>query len=387
MQMIPVYRPWIGLEEAEATKRPIMSGWVTQGPEVAAFEKEFAAFVGAKHAIAVSNCTTALHLALKVAGVTCGDEVLTVSHSYIATANSIRYLGATPVFVDVEVASMNIDPSKLEESWSPKCKAILVVHQVGMPCDLKGVLEFAERKNLIVIEDAACAVGSEILWNGEWQKIGRPHGHIATFSLHPRKLLTTGDGGFLTTSNDEWNVRFRSLRQHAMSVTDAVRHSSSTVILEDYSEVGYNYRLTDIQAAVGRVQLQRLPELIARRRQQVERYRSLLSDLPLTFQVQPEWAKSNWQSLGVLIGENVDQVTLMQFLLDRNISTRSGIMNAHTQPAYQAQDGGPQPWRSCGLSHSEAARNRYILLPLYHDLTDEQMDHVCASLHQFDWPS
>ena len=384
--MIPLARPEVGDEETAAVARVLASGWLTLGPEVAAFEQAFAQAVGAPFACAVSSGTTALHLALKVANVTCGDEVLTVSHSYIATANSVRYLGATPVFVDVEVSSMNIDPNKLEESWSPKCKAILVVHQVGMPCDLKAVLEFAERKNLIVIEDAACAVGSEILWNGEWQKIGRPHGHIATFSLHPRKLLTTGDGGFLTTSNDEWNLRFRSLRQHAMSVTDAVRHSSSTVILEDYQEVGYNYRLTDIQAAVGRVQLQRLPELIARRRQQVERYRSLLSDLPLTFQVQPEWAKSNWQSLGVLIGENVDQVVLMQFLLDRNISTRSGIMNAHTQPAYQAQDGGPQPWRSCGLSHSEAARNRYILLPLYHDLTDEQMDHVCASLHQFDWP-
>ncbi len=379
-RIIPVTRPWMDEREAEAARRPISSGWVTQGPEVAAFEREFAAFTGAAHACAVSNCTAALHLALLAVGVQPGGEVITVSHSFIATASSIRYCGATPVFVDVEPGGFNMDPARIEAAISPATQAILCVHQIGMPCDLARILEIARRHGIPVVEDAACAAGSEILWDGAWETIGRPRGLVACFSFHPRKLLTTGDGGMLTTDSADLDARFRLWRQHGMSVPDTVRHSANQVIFEEYPEVGYNYRLTDIQAAVGREQLKKLPDAVRRRRELAGRYRELLANLTaIRLPGEPAWARSNWQSFCVLIPESWDQRAFLQFLLDRGIAARRGVMCSHREAAYPAGS-----WRAAGdLSHSESAQDRGVILPLYHDLTEEDQGRVAQAIR--DW--
>ena len=380
MSTLPIARPSLGDEEIEAAARCIRSGWVTQGPEVAAFEREFAAAVGAPHACAVSNCTTALHLALLVAGVTPGDEVVTVSHSFIATANVIRYCGARPVFVDIDPATYNIDPDLVEAAITPRTRAILCVHQLGMPCDLRRIVDIGRRHAIPVIEDAACAAGSEILWDGRWEKIGRPHGDVACFSFHPRKVITTGDGGMLTTANAEWDRMFRLLRQHGMSVPDTVRHQASQVIVESYDVLGYNYRLTDLQAAVGRAQLRRLPDLIRERRACAARYRALLAGVPgIQAPNEPDWARSNWQSFAVRLPDTCDQRTLMQSMLDRGVATRRGVMCAHRQRPYAAgADAAATP--SASLRQSEAAEDGVILLPLFPGMTEEDQERVIGAL-------
>ncbi|MCY7276743.1 MAG: DegT/DnrJ/EryC1/StrS family aminotransferase [Phormidesmis sp. CAN_BIN44] len=384
--LIPIAKPWTGEAEVEASSRVILSGWLTQGPEVAAFEQEFATYIGAKYACAVSNCTTALHLALLAVGVQPGDEVLTVSHSYIATANSIRYCGATPIFVDIEPQTFNLNPLLIEAAITDRTRAILVVHQIGMPCDLTAILAIARQHKLPVIEDAACAIGSEILWDGQWEKIGKPHGDIACFSFHPRKVITTGDGGMITTNNSEWDKQFRLWRQHGMSVPDTVRHGAKQVIFESYPMLGYNYRMTDVQAAIGREQLKRLPDIVARRRYLAERYHQALANIPgLKLPTESTWARSNWQSYCVRLPDHCDQRQVMQVMLDADISTRRGIMCVHREPAYQQEawscsitqaECQCEPGRCDRLRESELAQERSILLPLFHEMTEQEQDYV-----------
>jgi perosamine synthetase len=376
--------------EAAAARRAILSGWITQGPEVAAFEQEFADAVGAPHACAVSSCTTALHVALAALGVGPGDEVVTVSHSFVATANVIRHCGATPVFVDVELETGNMDATLVDGAISSRTKAILCVHQLGMPCNLAAILSIARARGVTVLEDAACAAGSEIEIEGRWTRIGQPHGDIACFSFHPRKLLSTGDGGMITTKDPVLDAKFRLLRQHGMSVPDAVRHTSDSVVFESYPIVGFNYRMTDIQAAIGREQLQRLPAIVARRRAMAARYRERLASVGgIMTPLEPAWARTNWQSYSVRLAEGFDQRTVMQRMLDAGVATRRGVMNAHREAAH------PRGTWLCGVSgrvcscsaagcgclrRGERIQDTAIVLPLFHQMTDEEQDRVVEAL-------
>lgn len=372
-QQLPIAKPILDEREVEAVRRVILSGWVTQGPEVAAFEQEFAGAVGAPHACAVSNCTTALHLALLAVGVGPGDEVITVSHSFIATANAIRYCGASPVFVDIDPDTRNMDPALIEPALTPRTKAILCVHQLGMPCDLRGILDVARRRGVPVVEDAACAIGSEILWDGRWERIGKPHADIACFSFHPRKVVTTGDGGMITTANPALDRKFRLWRQHSMSVPDTVRHGAREVIFETYPEVGFNFRMTDLQAAVGRVQLTRLDAIVADRRRTAAEYAAGLAGIAgVEAPREPEWARTNWQSYCVRLPDGCDQRGIMQRMLDRGVSTRRGVMNAHLEAAYRDA--------ALALPNSEREQERGVILPLVPSMTSEQVQAVCGAL-------
>lgn len=379
MKRVPLVRLDLGEPEVEAVSRVIRSGWIVQGPEVKAFEGDFAAAVGAPHAVAVASGTVALELALRTLGVGPGDEVVTVSHSFVATVNAIVTVGARPVLVDVEADTLGMDPARLREALTPKTKAIVCVHQLGIPCDLAGILDAA--RGLPVVEDAACAVGSEVLWQGQWERIGKPHGRIACFSFHPRKVVTTGDGGMLTTVDAPLAARFRLLRQHAMSLPDAAQKDPERVAFEQYLEPAFNYRMTDIQAALGRPQIKRLQEIVAARRQIADGYAKALHSHPVLDAPRPRaTARWNWQSYAARLrdGCGVGQIEAMQFLLDRGVACKRGVSNAHQEPAYadtSRWSRGPG-----GLSMSERLRDTTILLPLFHGMAAEELEQVLRAI-------
>jgi perosamine synthetase len=262
---------------------------------------------------------------------------------------------------------------KIQNVRLGRVAAILPVHQMGIPCDIARILAVAKEYDLPVVEDAERAIGSEISLNGgaQWEKIGKPHGDIACFSFHPRKILTTGDGGMITTNNSELDARFRLLRQHGMSVPDTVRHGSNKVIFEDYLTTGFNYRMTDIQAAVGIEQLKKLDNIINERRSLAAHYAELLSNIPhLKTPKVHDAIRPNWQSypIRLLDGAPCSQLEFMQFLLDKGIATRRGIMNAHQEIPYV--DGG---W---SLPQSELARDQVILLPLFPGIGMESLRYI-----------
>jgi dTDP-4-amino-4,6-dideoxygalactose transaminase len=369
--MIPVMRPWLGAEEAAAAAEAVSSGWVAQGPRVAEFEQAFASAIGVGHAVAVSSCTTALHLALVVAGVGPRDEVVVPSLSFIATANAARYVGAVPVFADVDEVTQNLTPATVEPCLTARTRAVILVDQAGVPADLDAIRALCEPRGIAVVEDAACAVGSVYR--------GRPAGagaDLAAFSFHPRKLLTTGEGGMLVTPDADVAARLRRLREHGMDLSAAARHASRQPVIEHYTELGFNFRMTDIQAAIGLVQLRKLGELIARRRLLAQRYQRLLARIPGVRTIaDPGYGTTNYQSFWVLLPDDfpVSRDELLQRLAEAGVSARRGIMAAHLEPAYQGSTQRPLPV-------TEWLTARTLILPLFHDLTESEQDIVVSVL-------
>lgn len=366
--MIPIAKPYLTEEEAQAAYDTILTGWITQGPRVAEFEDKFAQYTGAHYAVAVSSCTTALHLSMIVAGIQQGDEVICPSLSYIATANCIRYVGAVPVFAEVDPATYNLDVADAARKITTKTRAILLVHQIGMPADIDAFTALCNRHNLKMIEDAACAAGSAY----KNKKIGS-HSELVCFSFHPRKVITTGDGGMITTSREDYYLSLKLLRQHGMAVSDRVRHESSKVIITDHLELGYNYRLTDVQAAIGIKQLEKLDWIVSERRKIALFYHEAFKDIKtIRLPMERDGYFSNYQSYSVYLKPNcpVDRNDLMQKMLEQGIATRSGIMTTHRETAYLEYCNG------LNLPISEDACDRSILLPLFVPMPKTEIEKV-----------
>jgi dTDP-4-amino-4,6-dideoxygalactose transaminase len=366
---IPVAKPFLTENEAQAAYDTILSGWVTQGPRVQEFEEKFARYVGAKYAVAVSSCTTALHLALIVSGIQPGDEVICPSMSYIATANSIKHAGAKPVFAEVTIEDYNMDPTYAESLINECTKAIMIVHQMGAPADIDAFKRICDKYNLKLIEDAACAIGSEY----KGKKIGI-HSNLVCFSFHPRKLITTGDGGMITTANEDYCRRLRHLRQHGMSINDRMRHEAKTIVMEEYLETGYNYRMTDIQAAVGIKQLEKIDWIVQERRRIAFQYIELLKDIDcIVLPVEKSYCQNNYQSFSIYLKKKcpIKRNDLMAKLLATGISTRRGVMTSHREPAYKKES------VDVKLPVSEDASDNSIILPLFVPMKDEEIIYVC----------
>jgi dTDP-4-amino-4,6-dideoxygalactose transaminase len=371
--VIPVMRPYLGEEEAQAAAEAVRSGWVAQGPRVARFEVDFAAYVGATHGVALSSCTTALHLALVQLGIGPGDEVVLPSLSFIATANAARYVGATPVFADVELATGNVTVSTVDAVRTPRTRAVIAVHQGGVPFDTVALRAACADWGVALVEDAACAAGSTAY--------GRPVGAgalIAAWSFHPRKVITTGEGGALTMDREDWAQRLRRLREHGMNLSAADRHASAQPVMESYLETGYNYRMTDVQAAIGLVQLAKLDAMVARRRELADRYHELLSDVDGLSPVRdPAYGTTNYQSFWVLLDETFgrgrDEV--LAELAVAGISARRGIMAAHLEPAYAGV-------ARAELPVTERLTRESLILPLHHTLSPTEQDHVVETLRK-----
>lgn len=384
MEPIPITRPWFDEAEEEAVLEPLRSGWVVQGPRVEAFERRFADFTGSPHAAAATSCTTALHMCVDALGLEPGDEVVVPGFTWVATANVVEYMGARPVFVDVELDTFNVDPGALEAAVTPRTVGLIPVHLFGVCCDMEPVLGVAERNDLWVLEDAACALGA---------RIGEDHagtmGDAGCFSLHPRKSITTGEGGMVTTGDAHLDRMVRSLRDHGAIRTDLERHEGEEGYrLAGYPRRGYNFRMTDLQGAVGEAQMDKLDRVLERRRMLAARYDAALSELDwFVPQRVPEEHVHGYQAyVGLFRPEeptldNVDRLhglrnELMGGLEREGIATRQGTHAAGLVEYYRERyDLSPRD-----LQRSWICDRLTITLPLFPQMSGPDVDRVVEAL-------
>ena len=363
-------RPYFGEAEAEAAAAVVRSGWVVGGPRLAEFERRFARLCGADHAVGVSSWTTGAFLVLHAWGIGASDEVIVPSLTFIASVNVIHHVGATPVFAEIDPATYNIDPADAARRITDRTRVIMPVDQLGLPCDIDAIGALARRHGLRVLDDAACAFGS-------FNK-GRPIGALAdvtVFSLHARKVVTTAEGGMITTDDAELAERLRRLRHQGMSLSDYARHESSPTRFESYPEIGYNHRITDIQAAIGLAQLDRLDHILERRRALAARYGAFLSGHPALIAPHvPPGLIHNWQSYQVGLREaaGLSRNAVMERLFAMEIPTRRGVMASHLEPPYRRN----APF----LPLTESAAAATLQLPMHPELTPEQQDRVLNAL-------
>jgi dTDP-4-amino-4,6-dideoxygalactose transaminase len=369
---VPITRPLFGEDEERALVSVLRSGWIVQGPKVAEFERLVASYVGAQEAIATSSCTTALHLALVLGGIGRGDEVIVPSFSFIATANAVCYTGATPVFVDIDPQTYNLDPERVGAAITPRTKAIMPVHQIGLAADMDRLNAVAHHRGLAVIEDAAPALGATY----KGKRVGGL-GNVTCLSFHPRKVITAGEGGMILTDDPAFADRARILRTHGMSLSDLQRHQATSVTIEAYHDLGYNYRLSDLHAAVGIAQMNKLEVMLKRRQAIAARYDRALAELdclqlPFSSADQPH----SYQSYLIQVRPHAPKTReqVMQQMFEAGIATRRGVMAIHLEPYYR------QRFPQVTLPITEAAAQSTLLLPIYTTMTDREQDYVIDHL-------